>query len=222
MKKLILFIASILTVTLIACDKDSVGIEENLRKTPLYVDKNDSTDNKPDTTKKDIKTKFRSDSVVIKFWEKHIFMQGSDTITTRWTPLLFDVFAIVDTSKSPFFEKLFITAQRFKDDSVAQFRKEVILGFNLELDSFKLVKEYNTNKNNRQYKSKMNLYIINEKVIKTIIGDYPIELKFGQLVKEGEYLFLNGKFTIVVPLFHQQMKYNYFFIGEMNFRFKLD
>jgi hypothetical protein len=224
MKKLTLFLSALLIVTLMACGEDPLGIEENLISKIIdsaNVDPGPDT-NVVDTTKKEIKTKFQADSILIRFSEKIIFLPSGETAHSRWTPLLFDSYAIIDTSNEPGFDKLFISAQRYKDDSLANFRKEVILGFGMELDSFKLVREYTAKKNNRHYKSKLNIWIISEREIVTINGEYPIEINFAEFKTEENFLVLSGEFVIDVPLTHQQKKYNYLFKGEMIFKFKLE
>lgn len=225
MKKLTLFLSALLIVILMACGEDPLGIEENfISKIIDSADVDPGPDtNIVDTTKKDIKTKFQADSILIRFSEKIAFVSGGEPpVHSRWMPMLFDSYAIIDTSKEPGFDKLFISAQRNKEDSLAPFRKEIILGFGMELDSFKLVREYTAKKNNRQYKSKLNIYINSEREIVTINGEYHIEIKFGELKTEGDFLILIGEFVIDVPVTHPQKKYNYLFMGEMIFKFKLE
>ena len=213
MKTLLIILALATASIIISCDTDPLGIEENVLIIPL---------NKKDTIPlPEIKTKFRSDTVICEFSEKIKLTNSQDTMSVRWTPLLLDATAVIDTLGGLKLDNLIINAQRFQD-SLAEYRKEQVLGFHLNLDSFKIVEKYVIEKNNEYCASKLILQILPSDKIETVHGNYPLTINFNETLYEDRKLILRGKFQIKVPSLHTPKKYDYIFVGDFNIHFKLE
>lgn|GEM_PF-6079880 len=212
MKKIILILTFSFALIILSCNKDPLGIEENVRIIPLVL---------PDTTKPDVKTKFRTDNVVCEFIEKIKIVNNPDTVSVRWNPLLLDASATIDTLGGLKLLNFSINAQRVPD-TLAEYRKEHILEFNFSLDSFDVVEKYEAEKNNNNYASKLMLQMLPSRKIETIHGNYPITITFRNAALEGKLLILRGRFVIDVPNTNSSQKYDYLFVGEFNIHFNLE
>lgn len=214
MKSLILLFALTTVIIFAACDKDPLGIEDNILIIPLH---------KPEDTIPipDVKTKFRADTVICEFSEKIKLTNSNDTLSVRWNPLLLDASAVIDTLGGLKLDNLLINAQRFQD-TLAEYRKEHILGFHMNLDSFKIVDEYITEHNTGIYASKIILQIIPTKKVETIHGNYPIKITFKEPDYETRKLIIKGRFQIIVPTMHQPKKYDYNFVGDFIIHFTIE
>ncbi|MFH1051163.1 MAG: hypothetical protein V1779_09590 [bacterium] len=211
MKKLIMFIALITVVILAACDKDPLGIEDNIIITKL-------TEDEPIP---EVKTEFESDTVICEFIEKIKLINSNDTLSLRWSPLLIDASAVIDTLGGLTLINFVINTQRYTD-SLAEYRKEHILGFHLNLDSFDIVEQYTAEQNNPNYKSQLSLQLLPSKKVENVFGNYPFIITFRNPVYDDGRLVIRGRFQIIVPTYQQTKKYDYIFIGEFNMHFTLE
>jgi len=217
MKILILLLTVIFLAGFISCNENSLKIEDNVLKTLLT----DTTGKTPDT--EEIITLFKADSISMVFLEKNIWINERDTTFTRWNPLLIDTEAVIDTGNQPFRLQMNIIAQRSQElDSISKYRNEHIIGFQLNLDSFIIVEEYESNKNTDIYKSKIHIQLLPEKAMETHFGDYSTTITFDNIGIERNVISLSGRFTIDVPVEHQEKKYDYYFIVEFSIRFPLE
>ncbi|MFC2130904.1 hypothetical protein ACFLSQ_05680 [Bacteroidota bacterium] len=217
MKIIILILTVVIFAGFISCKENSLNIEDNVLKTLLT----DTTEKTPDT--EEIITKFRADSITMVFVEKIVWINERDTTFPRWNPLLINTDAVIDTGNKPFRLQMNIMAQRRQElDSISKYRKEHVIGFQLNLDSFSILEEYESNKNTDIYQSKIHIQLLPEKNMKTYFDDYPITIIFHKSEIEKKVLSLSGRFTIDVPVEHQEKKYDYYFIGEFTMRFPLE
>ncbi|ROL62182.1 hypothetical protein D9V86_02070 [Bacteroidetes/Chlorobi group bacterium ChocPot_Mid] len=210
MKKIILISALAVAFILTSCYESPLGIEKNVIIIPL--------DSNP---KPDIRTKFRADTVICEFVEKIKLNNSNDTLNVRWTPLLLDANAIIDTLGGLKLINFFINAQR-APDSIAEYRKEHVLGINLNLDSFLVENKFFSESNNNYYHSRLALQMLPSRKIEYIFGNYLFILTFRAPVYENKKLILRGRFTIDVPNAGSQLKYKYIFVGEFAIHFKLE
>lgn len=210
MKKLILISALAVAFLLTACYENPLGIEKNVNIIPL--------DSNP---KPDIKTKFRTDTVLTEFFDRIKLSNANDTISVRWTPLLIDANAVIDTLGGLKLINFNINTQR-APDSLAEYRKEHVLGFQLNLDSFKIVEKFETERNKDNFTSKLMLQLFPSKKIETIYGNYLFVLTFRKPVFENKKMILRGRFVIDVPNAGSQQKYDYKFVGEFAMHFKME
>ncbi len=212
--KYIIIILAILISFLIACNEDPLGLEENVNEKII----NDNNVNPKDTSSKDtviiIKpdTRVSTDSVTITFSEYIYRTMPIDTITQRWTPLIIQAKAIIDTSGDDSINNLQIVTQRDLTDEINPIRKEYILAFSLDIDSLELNKNYKFNKINRNYYSLLKVLDIKEKRIISNFGDYPFIINFKKSEVDNKIV---GEFIIEVPINVPMNHYKYFFHGEI-------
>jgi hypothetical protein len=211
MKKIILLTALSLVFIFTSCSKDPLGIEDNVKITKLTKD-----DSIPE-----VKTKFRSDTVVCEFVEKIKLVSYNDTISVKWNPLLIDASAIIDTLGGLKLDAFSLSVQR-APDSLAEYRKEQVLGFYLNLDSFNIVDRTEFGHTNEYYKSKIAMQFFPSKKVENKLGNYPLLLTFRAPVYDNKKMILRGRFQITIPLNQTPKKYDYLYIGEFAIHFTLE
>lgn len=217
MRNLVLILALLTILGIISCDVDPLGIEKNVLMTKL-----DKDTNTIDTTHRDTIIRFEADSIRIVYSEKMAFIEGKDTILARWTPLLSVYRAVIDTTDGVYRLDFSINASREMDiDTIAEFRKENVIGLELNLDSFLLTEKAIFENNAINYNSKIYVHIVPTRHNEHYNGNYPLTISFGKPEIESDTLYLNGKFVIVIPTYGGTKKYNYFFTGDFHLRFPM-